>query len=868
MINSLIRLYEKCIYDAPKTTLVVISILVALVAWHCSKFEFDASADTLLLENDKDLDYYRSIKARYGSDDFLLITYTPYGEMFNDAILSDIQSLRNDLMSLENVESVISILDVPLIESPRVSLKELSKEIRTLETPDIDKGLAKKELTTSPIYSDQLISKDGKTTAILVTLVTDKNYHDLLKAQAALREKKLLGPLSVEDNTKLLSLGKEIKEYRYFLRDQQHADIAEVRKVMKKYGKKANLFLGGVPMITSDSIDYIRNDVMIFGAVVFVLLILILATIFTSLRWVVMPLMTCVLTGFWMIGWLGWVDWPVTVVSSNFLPLLLIITLSLAVHLIVRYREFQSEQPGLDQRTLVREMVRKKMMPCLYTALTTMVAFGSLLVSHIQPLIDFGLMMTLGIMASFIFAFTFFPASLMLLQPSKEQNGQRKNTQEVTLFFADIIQNHGNKILLGFSALAILSVVGITFLSVENRFIDYYKKSTEIYQGMETIDNKLGGTTPLDVIIDAPSAFMVKQDPLAEDDMEAFDFGEDASDTAGLTNTSYWFNVAKLKQIHAMHDYLENLPETGKVMSVSSTMKMLRVLDEKSEQNNMYLSILYAAVPDHLKDSLFHPYLSKDGNQLRFSIRVFESDFELHRDELLNKIRSELITKFNLEESQVHLSGMLVLYNNMLQSFFKSQIMTLGIVFIAIFLMFIFSFRNIKVACLAIVPNLVAGLFVLGLMGWFDIPLDLMTISIAAICIGIAVDDTIHYVHRFSVEFQKDRNYWLAVRRSHRSIGLAMFYTTVIITLGFSVLMFSNFVPTIYFGLLTGCSMLIALIADLTLLPLLLVKFSPYGIGNDELPTPKNEPEDFTVKKLKVDSLHQPIPNPQITRHK
>ena len=172
---------------------------------------------------------------------------------------------------------------------------------------------------------------------------------------------------------------------------------------------------------------------------------------------------------------------------------------------------------------------------------------------------------------------------------------------------------------------------------------------------------------------------------------------------------------------------------------------------------------------------------------------------------------------------------MLVLYNNMLQSLFKSQIMTLGVVFLAIMIMFIFTFRNIKVAVIAIIPNIVAAAQVLGLMGWLNISLDIMTITIAAIVIGIAVDDTIHYVHRFGEEITKDYDYWAAVKRCHNSIGRAMYYTTVTITLGFMILVLSNFIPTIYFGLLTGFSMMVALVADMMLLPILLVMIKPYG---------------------------------------
>ena len=298
---------------------------------------------------------------------------------------------------------------------------------------------------------------------------------------------------------------------------------------------------------------------------------------------------------------------------------------------------------------------------------------------------------------------------------------------------------------------------------------------------------------------------------------------------AGITGTSFWFNSFGLNDAAVIHDYLDSLPETGKVLSVVTTIRMLESLNEGKPIDDFFLSILYKKLPEDIKQSLLAPYLSEDGNQLRFGIRVFESDPSLKREELIRKIRRYLVEETGLAEEQVHVTGMLVLYNNMLQSLFHSQIITLGAVFIAIMLMFIISFRSLGMALIAIIPNIVAAAQVLGLMGWLGISLDIMTITIAAIVIGIAVDNTIHYVHRFTREFSKDRDYWATVERCHNSIGRAMYYTAITIMLGFTILSLSSFVPTIYFGLLTGFSMLVALLADLTLLPLLIVTLKPLG---------------------------------------
>ena len=796
-----------------------------------------ASADSLVLENDQALHYYRAIKARYGSDDFLIVTYTPNRELFDETVLADLQKLRDGLGALQGVGSVISILDVPLIDSPPVTLDELRDSIRTLEKPDTDRRLARRELLSSPLYSNLLISPDGGTTALQVNIRHEQTYYELRSRRNLLREMHIYGELSAEQRDELASVSQQFTAYSTESLERQSDLIADVRRIMAEHRNGARLHLGGVPMITVDSIDFIRHDLFTFGLGGSAFLIVLLAVTFRKLRWVLLPLVTCFSSGVVMIGFLGLSNWPVTVVSANFISLLLIITLSLTIHLIVRYQELHAQQPHASQHTLVLETVKKKVLPCFYTAATTMVAFASLLVSDIRPVIDFGWMMTIGMAVSFVITFTLFPASLVLLKrgpPSKQHN----ITGELTAFLARRIESHGKVVLAAFAVLFLLSSIGISLLTVENRFIDYYKKSTEIYQGMELIDRKLGGTTPLDIVIDAP-ADLPEQDEtqlgieeialLEELGFDPEEFESDPEEDASITARSYWFNNAKLKEIAAIHDYLDALPESGKVISIATSMEILETLDPTSVADDFFLSVLYKSLPDKIKQILFTPYFSEEGDQIRFSMRVFESDASLQRNELLKKIRKHLTGQLGLNNEQVHLTGMVVLYNNMLQSLFRSQILTIGVVFLAIFTMFILLFRDLKIAAITLVPNLVAAAMVLGLMGWFGIPLDLMTITIAAICIGIAVDDAIHYVHRFIGEYRKHNDYWTAVRRCHGSIGRAIYYTSITVILGFSILALSNFIPTIYFGLLTGFSMLVALLANLTLLPLLLVRFKPLG---------------------------------------
>jgi predicted RND superfamily exporter protein len=829
MHDAILKLYERIVLRRPILSLLLMFLLVAAVGVFAKDFRLDASADTLVLENDQDLKYYRAISAKYGSDDFLVITYTPKQDLFAPETLADLRRLRDSLLKIERVGSVVSILDVPLIDSPRLTLGDLSNGVRTLETPGVDPQRARAEFLSSPLYSELIISRDAGTTALQVFFKRDATYHALLQTRNRLSEKLLEQPLTAAETVELAQARQAFDDYSAARADQEAADIAQVRTIMAAHRQQAELFLGGLPMIVADMIDFIRHDLLAFGLGVLVFLVSMLALIFRKPRWVILPMLCCSAAVLFMFGFLGLVQWKVTVVSSNFTSLLLIITLSLCVHLIVRYNELFDEIPGADQLTMVREMVRSKAVPSIYTSLTTIVAFVSLLTSGIRPVIDFGWMMAIGISFSLLLTFVLFPASLMLFKTPLRFRHRRDFTGVITRTCTSWVEKRGNLTLVVFAGLSLLAIIGISRLTVENRFIDNFKSSTEIYQGMELIDRQLGGTTPLDVIIDADPDFFTARQKLTsvEKDPFADDFFDEDQAEAGLSGSSYWYNSFQIEILEQIHDYLDQLPASGKVLSMATTMSLMQELNNDIPLDNISLAVIHKKLPKQLEQSLFKPYMAADGNQVRFSVRVIESNPELRRDALLKQIRRDLTEKLKLKPEQVHLTGMFVLYNNVLQSLFTSQIMTIGVVFLVIMGMFLLQFRSLRLALIAIIPNLVSAGLVLGLMGWLNIPLDIMTITIAAITIGIAVDDTIHYIHRFTEEIQVDGDYLAAVKRCHDTVGRAMYYTSIIIIVGFSILALSDFIPTIYFGLFTGLAMLIAMVANLTLLALLLIRWRP-----------------------------------------
>ena len=809
----------------PFITILVILTFLGFFSYNIQYFELDASSDSLLLQDDEDLRYYRNIKARYGDDEFLVVTISPKIDLFDEKTIDLLTNLKKDLSKLDQIESVVSILDVPLLKSPTKSLAEIADSAPTFLSPETDKELAKIELTTSNLYRNLIISEDAKTTAMLLNIRLNVELESLIDKRDALRAKRLDSDLSAMELKELDRLTSEVKSLRKDERNETAAMVSDVRSVLDQYKSSAEIFLGGVPMITVDMIDYIQNDIQLFGLLILMFLVIALLVIFKNPQWMIVSMVCCLIGLMIMTGVLGYMSWPVTVVSANFVALLLIFSLSITVHLTVRYRELVKLFPEENHSSLIVMTMRDKLEPCLFTTITTMVGFGSLLIAGIRPVIDFGWMMLISMGVIFILVFNLFPALLSLFSKIDHQVKEDK-THKLTNAFANLVIQKPTQILILFTIVFAISISGITKLTAENQFIKAFKEDTEIFQGLSVIDSQLGGTTPLDIIIEAdPDFFNVEDDEnIIEDDFFDEAFFEDDDGEYDIGGDSYWYNSYRLKTIEAVHDYLESLNEAGKVISFDTTMDVLQTLNDGDEMDTFFLSVLYKKVPDDVKEALFDPYLSEDGNQLRISFRVYESYPDLQRGELLKKIKRDLTSELGLKESQVKLTGMLVLYNNVLESLITSQILTIGFVFAAIMIMFLFLFRSIKFAVIAVIPSIIASSSVLGLMGLMNIPLDIMTITIAAICIGIGVDHSIHYVHRFREEILDSSHADVAIKNAHNSTGQAIYYTSVIIILGFSILAFSNFIPTIYFGLFTAFAMLLALFANLTLLPVLLMK--------------------------------------------
>ena len=821
MINNISHIYLHFILNFPKYVILFMTIVLLSMVSNIPNFKLDASADSLILENDTDLAKYRNVIEDYGTNDFIVMTVSPSnGDVFDEKNLGIIKNLKSELLLIDDIESVISLIDIPLVLSSDTPLIEMINDIPTILSDNTDRNKAKEEILNSPIYKNLIISENGQTTALQINLKQNKELFELSKTKASLISKKINNDISQSELVLLDNIIYEYKALKKINDSKINFLLAKVRNIQAEFMQsyEIELRMGGIPMIADDMITYVKNDLINFGLGVFLFIVLTLILIFKSLKWVLLPIISCIYAVTFMVGLLGLLNWEVTVISSNFISLMLILTLSMNIHLIVRYRQLSPNMP--DQVQAVYQTTRQMVWPCLYTALTTIVAFASLILSDIKPVIDFGYMMTFGLIVTFITSFFLFPSILVLLG---KEDKRVLNSRDFgfTKKLADITVFKGSYISIVTFIVLLSTIYGISQLRVENSFINYFKTDTEIYKGMKKIDDQLGGTTPLDIIL------QFNDENLVDDLSDDFELGlledEDEQDKSGE-----WFKTNKIQKIKEVHDYVDSLPETGKVLSLASTIRVAEKLNDNKELDSLELALLYKRVPERVKDIAVSPYISIDKNQARINVRIIDSNPDLRRDSLIKKIKIDMTNKLGLEQNSFFLTGILILYNNMLQSLFESQILSMGFVMIGITLMFLVLFKSIKLSLIGIIPNLLAATFVLGLMGLMQLPLDMMTITIAAIAIGIAVDNSIHYIYRFREEYDKTKDYNKSVYRSHDSIGRAIFFTGITIIFGFSILVMSNFIPTIIFGLLTGLAMFIALIAVLTLLPKLLITFKPF----------------------------------------
>ena len=903
----------------PKITLALFTALALFFGYYSTKLEIDASTQTLLLDNDKDLQIWREVSKRYETPNFLVVAYTPAGDLLAPETIRKIAQMDAAFSKLDFVASVTDITNVPLLLNKSEGMSELLKHIPTLTDADVNLTAARRELSTSPFYASNLVSADLRTTAILINLKPQTRYEELLRlrdgAKSALKQAEHEGNRS---NAQISQLKDELKvaeqnfkSYRDELREKDHRDIVALRALIAGFENEFagdRLFLGGLNMIADDMVGYVRSDLTTYGLGALVLLLACFWLFFRQAKFILLPLIICAYSVVLAAGLFGFLSFEVTVISSNFIALQLIITVSVCIHLIVAYREFSARFHAFSQRQLVYAVLRERARPCFFAIFTTVIGFMSLIFCDIKPVISLGIMMSVGISISLVTAFGVFGAVMSLLRRT-HNNRSFEQHFKFTLWCAETALRSRSAVYGVCAAAVIFGLYGISQLRVENSFIGYFKKSTDIRAGMEVIDTNLGGTIPLDIVVKFKNAsgadsasgsensasdsanskngensnpagqnfaanstqqnsiaqnsttqnsISTTQNSIAKNSMSqgsaaaaqpsgavtsdqthaanleqnstaSDDFGDfEAEYAANENKPQYWFTSEKMRIIGKIDNFLKDKNVTGhefigNISSLASLLKLGKQINQGRDLDDLSLALIYSEMPASYRELVLSPFVNIEANEAHFSIRTIDSDPNLRRAQFLADLKRDLDSLLTKDNVTVQISGIMVLYNNMLQSLMSSQIDTLGITVLVLFVLFVIIFRSFSYALIAIVVNLIPLCACFGIMGVAGIPLDIMSITIAAISIGIGVDDVIHYIYRYKREFARSGDEAAAIRASHASIGYAMYYTSFAIILGFSVMMMSNFWPTIYFGLLICLVMSLLLLGALIILPSLIM---------------------------------------------
>ncbi len=782
--------------------LLVVVAITGVLGWQIRHFEIDASADTLLTHGNEKYIQSKLVSEEFSPEEFLFVAYQPKDRpLLSAETFEDLRSLSDEIEQLERVESVRSILNVPLPTlAGEGSMGNMDPAALTIERAGFSIDAIASALRGHPIYEDLLVDSELTVTALQVLFRPNSELAALQSRITALEAASLESTPGEDAEDELEQLRLDAAPLQKELTDVRNGEVEAIRNIVAEYEDTADIYLGGVHVLGYQLVEIVRNDLVVFGAAIACLIAILLLVLFREIRWILVAFACCLTSIVCTIGLFGLLGFKATVISANFIALQLILTLALVVHLIVQYREYARVNTDWQQPQLIRETMRTKIPPSLYTAVTTAIGFGSLLASGLQPVISFGWMMMIAMAVSLGITLLLFPALLTILNRRTEVD-ETGIVRRLLGGFAELSVSRPALVGISTSILFLVCVAGFLRLDVENSFINYFAESTDAHRELTFIDEHMGGSTPLDIVYTTPPA-------AGELLMEAETF-------------------TTMQKIQAL---LEQHEAVGKILSLVNYTELAREVNDGMPLTEYEITAAYRLMDDDLRDSLLGSYFSPESRDVRISLRIQDTTPDLDRGELLQALRSDVEAVLG-EDADYRMTNLFVLYQDILERLYRSQIVTLGIVFVAVFVAFLVIFRSLRIATIATVPNVLVTATVFGIMGWFGIALDLMTITIAAVAMGIAVDDAIHYIHRYRIEAGKS-DPATAIRKTHASVGFALLYTTLIIVVGFGSLAFSDFVPSVLFGLLTGVALTGALLFNVTVLPVLLARFPEKRLVN------------------------------------
>jgi Predicted exporters of the RND superfamily len=772
----------------------VFVVLLAVFGWQARKFSIDASAETLLVKDDRNYLLSQQASQRYEPEEFILVAFKPanFG-IFSDKTRDIIKSLSAEIENIERVKSARSLLNMPIFVGIDAISSDLDPDQLTWEARGLTEAQMAKILAKHPIYEGLLVNEQQTALSIQVVFSTPPQVAELRNQIIDIESHMLERELTDDEERQLEKLKQQQDGINKELDIKRSQEIEQIRELVSRYSSEGDFYLGGNNLLAHQLIEIIRNDLVVFGIAIVVVVALVLLFLFRRWHWVAVPLVVCAVSVVLTLGLLGTFGLKVTVISANVVALQIILTLAMVIHLIVQYQELVAAGELKDQIALAKETVRRKFKPCFFAGITTALGFGSLIFSGVQPVISFGWMMVLAMIVTLVTSLVLFPALLVTLVPFSDRVKEHPGVHKLMSGCAAWVIQRPASIVILTLVILIAGVVGCFRLNAENSFLNYFSDSTDVYRELSFIDQEFGGSTPLDLLYRIPEK-QTKPDLII---------------TADAIHT-----------LQNIQNALEKQEAIGNIISIIDFARIARVVTGKPLVE-YELTALYHTLDKNLRTDLFSNYFSIDDQEVRFSMRIQDATKDLDRAELMASIHSDMAA-LGLTEKDYQLTNLFVMYQDILARLVNSQFITLAIVYTAIALVLLLIFRSLPIALICLVPNLATTAAIMGGLGLLGIPLDLMTITIAAVAMGISVDDTIHYVHRYRENSGAPEE---AVREALFSVGYAMVYTTVIIVIGFSALIFSDFVPSILFGLLTGITMLVALAMDLTILPVLLKRF-------------------------------------------
>ena len=806
--------------------LILIVLVTGFLGYFARQSTTDNSIEVWLSKEDEDLDYYNHFTDTFGDEEFLLVVIENE-EHFSSKGIKQIDRIAKKLEKLDGIKEVISLATVLKDKLSSPHFKEILKKRDNKTTIEV----FKEEILSDEMYVNNIISVDGKITAVIATVAkgspelrmklvreTRNIIREIFYQESAARTDVSNNGQGIDlkpDNGLVLMNTPDTSESREEEPSLLSSSVTFCTRVLNNFAQTLNfvereplpnnIYLAGPTIVNAELDRMSQRDIKIFMPVMFAIAVIVLILLFRNFSGVMIPIATISINSVCVVGLFTLFHNKMNMISGMLTPLIFIISLATTIHILNRFY-LESELPADRQQNIIQSM-KEIAIPCFLTSATTSIGFLSFMVSDVQPVKTMGIFTATGVMISFFVCILLLPILFSFIPGKRRDVSQNllknANTKDATFhgMFGHVgafVHKHTIPIFIVCLISVCLAIYGGTGIKVESNIFESFPEDSEISRSSSFIESNLMGLLPIEFVIEAPG-------------------------TAGI------FEPKVLREMRSMQNYLRTIPEVTSSISVADYVNRLHTAlaidtsedDEVSEEKARNYAKLASLRGDAIVKSLY----SKDYKQGRISVRMKNVSSSRYQ-EIMKNVKEYINTNFPLSISCT-ITGIVPLLMDMQGYLAMSQIKTFFLAFIFIFISITFLLKSVRFGLISMIPNLVPIVITLGVMGFLNISLDVATIMIASVAIGISVDDTIHFLYRFKREFEKDKQYYQAIQRTLTGVGKAILFTTIIATSGFLIFCLSSFKPIQHFGLLTGITMVSALIADLFVLPSCILLFKP-----------------------------------------